>query len=69
MTRAHPRFIAVGRIVEDTRDDRADVCSVSSVSLGQGRLGRTYAEECELARQIADALNRCYPNANSGPKK
>lgn len=67
--KGYPRFTAVGRRVEDAIPDRPDICMVSAADMSQSIYGRTYEEECELARQIADALNRCYPNANSGPKK
>lgn len=65
---ADPRFYGVGAGVEDRLEDRPDICLID-YSNDPDDMSRTYAEACELARQIADALNRCYPRANKKARK
>lgn len=61
-----PYFVAIGAYVEDTRSDRLDICRVPYATGKAEQPGRTYNEARSLAHQIAEALNKCFPNANSG---
>ena len=48
-------WIAVGAWVEHTSDKKADICSCNPESIGQEKMGRSYAEQCANARLIAAA--------------
>ena len=48
-------WIAVGAWVEHPDDSVADICSCDPETIGQGKLGRGYAEICANARLIAAA--------------
>lgn len=64
-----PYFVAVGAWVEDRRDDRPHVCKIPYGEPPNSYGGeRTYEEACDLAWEIADALNRCHPRANNAPR-
>jgi hypothetical protein len=72
--RPEPYFYAVGACVEDRRDHRPDICSVffgnenTGILANGERVGRSYAEACEIARKIAGFLNAHYPNCNHPPR-
>jgi hypothetical protein len=63
-----PYFMAVGSVVEDVREDRPDICQVY-LAQGKQSVKRSYDEACRLAQQIADAMNRLYPDANKAGSK